>query len=138
MKHIVLGILTILLSSCSIHGKYYLYNATNPDIDIPADINLLPDGLGYIDSCDTLVASFQYKTKRLYRDIHLLCLEYPDSTMLHFSSKGYIDKDILVLGRFDESQSLFVKISPQKKIKPLKKRELRRTNRIVKLMNYQN
>ena len=68
----------------------------------------------------------------------MLCLEYPDSTMLHFSSKGYIDKDILVLGRFDESQSLFVKISPQKKIKPLKKRELRRTNRIVKLMNYQN
>ena len=137
MKHIVWGILTILLSSCSIHGKYYLYNTTNPDIDIPTDINLLPDGLGYIDSCDTLVASFQYKTKRLYRDIHLLCLEYPDSTMLHFSSKGYIDKDILVLGRFHESRSLFVKISPQK-IKPPKKRELRRTNRIVKLMNYQN
>lgn len=116
MKHIVWGILTILLSSCSIHGKYYLYNTTNPDIDIPTDINLLPDGLGYIDSCDTLVASFQYKTKRLYRDIHLLCLEYPDSTMLHFSSKGYIDKDILVLGRFDESQSLFVKISPRRRL----------------------
>ena len=78
MKNLALIICTvILLSGCSIQGRYYLYDTTDHDVDIPWMIVLSTDNHGILSNTGSriLASSFIYEVDRLFEKYKVINIE---------------------------------------------------------------
>lgn len=129
MKNLALIICMVILSGCSIQGTYYLYDTTDPDIDIPLQL-VLKDGKGIANGglSNTnpwfLGTSFHYDIERLFEKYKVINIEYIDTTKFHLSPKGLVNGNVIVLSGADDPsiKYYFVKVDvPELKARSAKK-----------------
>ena len=138
MKNLALIICTvILLSGCSIQGRYYLYDTTDHDVDIPWMIDLSTDNHGILSNTGSriLASSFIYEVDRLFEKYKVINIEYIDTTKFHLSSKGLVDGDIITLSGADDPSKRyhFVKVDvPEMKVRKQSAKKMKRYEKILR------
>ena len=114
MKNFAIIICIVLFSGCSIQGRYYLYDTTDPDIDIPVMMVLSDNKRGVLANSNSrlLGSDFHYETERLFEKYKVINIEYCDTTKFHLSNRGLVWGNVIMLkDGNDSSQSYdFVKV----------------------------